>query len=124
MKLYERFIGLLVVACFVFGFLCPNNVEEENHELYNPIVDCQPVERIAFLKTHKTGSETMAGILRKFAILNQKSTLLSKKVSGHLYHKGEHKHAPINENIKMLGYGHREFIKLYLTHFIQNLTYN
>ena len=106
MKLYERFNVLLVIVCFI-GFLLWKNVDEiqpvsldqkDHHK-------CQPANKVVFLKTHKTGSETMAGILRKFAILNQKSTLLSKKVSGHLYHEGEHKHAPVNEKVKMLGYG-------------------
>ena len=49
---------------------------------------CTESEKIVFLKTHKTGSETMAGIFRKYAIMNNVSTVLSTRPGGHLYGTG------------------------------------
>ena len=80
---------------------------------------CQPVDKVVFLKTHKTGSETLAGILRKYSMLNNMSTLLSTNNGGHLYHSGKSKHAPIDDTLLMEGYGqpgaHFEFIATHMT---------
>ena len=58
------------------------NCQIPNCDIYP---ECRIQREIAFLKTHKTGSETMAGIFRKFAILNNVSTLISERVGGHIY---------------------------------------
>ena len=54
----------------------------------NYLETCTESEKIVFLKTHKTGSETMAGIFRKYAIMNNVSTILSTRTGGHLYGSG------------------------------------
>jgi galactosylceramide sulfotransferase len=84
---------------------------------------CSRIHReIAFLKTHKTASETMAGIFRKFAIMNNVSTLIGTSPGGHMYRSGVSyyyypidiltfyvkgkKYAPINgKDVKLVGYG-------------------
>ena len=55
----------------------------------NYLEKCQKTEKIVFLKTHKTGSETMAGIFRKYALMNNVSTVLSSRTGGHLYGHGK-----------------------------------
>ena len=62
-------------------------IEDKVANASSYIEQCKPPERVVFLKTHKTGSETLAGILRKFGILNNKSILLGIK-SPHLYYPG------------------------------------
>ena len=55
----------------------------------NYLDTCEKTEKIVFLKTHKTGSETMAGIFRKYALMNNVSTMLSSHIGGHLYGHGK-----------------------------------
>ena len=85
---------------------------------------CEPVEKVVFLKTHKTGSETVAGILRRYALLNNLSTLLAtanvNAYGGHLYYHGTpDKYALVSDRIKMTGYGlpgaHYELIATHMT---------
>lgn len=69
---------------------------------------CEPATKIVFLKTHKTGSESISGILRRYAILHNVSTLLSPSIRGnHLFHKGVNNFDPVNEHVDMAGYGER-----------------
>ena len=112
---------------FVFLFI-NNDTPIKPFVIKNNQIDeqqtCEPVQRIVFLKTHKTGSETIAGILRRYALLNGLSALLSTANinihGGHLYSKdGQNKYDPVNEGIKMLGYGlpgaHFELIANHMT---------
>ena len=86
----------------------------------NTYPSCPLQKNIIFLKTHKTGSETMAGIFRKFAIMNNVSTLFSIHKSGHLYQTGPSQYLPLDETkIKMLGFdlpgAHYEMITNHMT---------
>ena len=40
-------------------------------------MECKENEHVAFLKTYKTGSETISGILRRFALLRNLSSAIS-----------------------------------------------
>ena len=46
-------------------------------ELEQDIPHCTENEHVAFLKTYKTGSETISGILRRFALLRNLSSAIS-----------------------------------------------
>ena len=67
--------------------------------------ECIPTKKLVFLKTHKTGSETMAGIFRRYAIMNNVSTLMSTRFGGHLYSQNSHHtYDPISKrHLKMIG---------------------
>ena len=62
----------------------------------------------------------MAGIFRKFAIMNNVSTILSSAEGGHLYQSGSNQYAPLDpERTKVLGYGlpgsHYELVANHMT---------
>merc|ERR1712131_372659 len=82
-------------------------MEPEMHvTLDNYRNECSVNRHVVFLKTHKTGSETMAGIFRKFAIMNNVSTVISTVNGGHLYQSGPGKYDPLDPSkVKILGYG-------------------
>ena len=84
--------------------------------------ECQKSDKIVFLKTHKTGSETMAGIFRRYAIMNNVSTLLSTRFGGHLYSQNAyHTYDPIHpKHVKMIGQNlpgaHYELVTNHMTY--------
>lgn len=62
----------------------------------------------------------MAGIFRKFAIMNNVSTVISTVNGGHLYQSGSSKYDPLDPSkIKILGYGlpgaHYELVANHMT---------
>ena len=62
----------------------------------------------------------MAGIFRKFAIMNNVSTLLSTATGGHLYQSGVAQYDPLDPSkVKILGYGlpgaHYELVANHMT---------
>ena len=123
---YKSHIGWLVaIFLFIYHYATIVELKDQSVRAYQKMVfseieqmkkiddpraylkTCQPADKVVFLKTHKTGSETLAGILRKYALLNNMTSLLSCSTGGHLYHRGGKKHAPVNDDgtIQMMGYG-------------------
>ena len=48
----------------------------------------------------------MAGIFRKFAIMNNISTMLGERFGGHLYQGGYNQYLPLNpKSVPIIGYG-------------------
>jgi len=94
-----------------------NHTKQHNEVRWN---SSHPMTKVVFLKTHKTGSESVSGILRRYATLHNVSTLMSTNINGgHLYHTGSDRFAPVNEHVKMAGYGkpgaHFEMIATHMT---------
>jgi len=92
----------------------------------NYLDTCSKTEKIVFLKTHKTGSETMAGIFRKYALMNNVSTVLSNRQGGHLYGHGKkhdkYPYSPLtSELVPMLG---MEYPGAHYELLANHMTYN
>ena len=62
----------------------------------------------------------MAGIFRKFAIMNNVSTLIAERFGGHLYQGGHNQYNPLNPKfVDIIGYGlpgtHYELVANHMT---------